>query len=79
MAVLDSLPGLAVSVAVAGNELPEYECRDEEPDGPLANKTVLRYVESISDAEFVINFRISPPFQLGLPALHFKSRSMDKM
>lgn len=72
MAILNSIPGLAVSVAVAANELPEYECRDEEPQGPFANKTVLRYIESVSDAEFVIKFQISPPFQLGCAALHFK-------
>jgi hypothetical protein len=72
MAVLNSLPGLAVSVSVAGKELPEYEHREDESDGPLANKTVLRYIESISDAEFAINFRISPPFQLDCYALNFR-------
>jgi hypothetical protein len=72
MAVLDSLPGLAVSVSVAAKELPEYECRDEKPSGALANKSVLRYIESISDAEFVINFQVSPPFQFGCAALDFK-------
>lgn len=72
MAILDALPGLSVSISIAGKDLPEYENRDEEIHGPLATKTVLRYIQSISDSEFVINFRISPPFQLDCPVLEFR-------
>jgi hypothetical protein len=71
MAVLDALPGVEVSVSASGKELTEYEERKEE-DEPLAVKTVLRYIESISGSEFMINLKISPPFRFDYPQIGFR-------
>src|ERR1700731_644275 len=71
MTVLDALPSIEVSVLVAGKELMEYEGRNEVDDEPLASKTVLRYIESISGSEFAINLVVLPLFHLDCPEVVF--------
>lgn len=56
MAVLDTLPGLEVTITVDGADLQEYE----EPGVELEPKVVTRYIEAISDANFVITYRLGP-------------------
>ncbi|KFY34976.1 hypothetical protein V494_06311 [Pseudogymnoascus sp. VKM F-4513 (FW-928)] len=62
MAVIDAVPGLEVSVCINGQPVNEYEDSGEEIDGPLASKTVVKYIEATSDAEFTINVTIDPAF-----------------
>lgn len=56
MAVLDTLPGLEVTITVDGADLKEYE----ETGAELEPKVVTRYIEAISDANFVITYRLAP-------------------
>lgn len=60
MAVLDALPGVEVSVHIDGKPVQEYEDTDEEVHGPLGPKTVVKYIEAISDAQFSINASVLP-------------------
>ncbi|KFY49060.1 hypothetical protein V495_00779 [Pseudogymnoascus sp. VKM F-4514 (FW-929)] len=54
MAVIDTVPGVEVSILINGQPVEEYVDSGEEIDGPLASKTVVKYIEAISDAEFII-------------------------
>ncbi|KAI5199508.1 hypothetical protein AUEXF2481DRAFT_470 [Aureobasidium subglaciale EXF-2481] len=61
MAILDTLPGLEVSVVVNGQDLHEYQdahARDEED-------TVTKYIEVVSDAYFAI--KVTTARKLKLP------------
>ncbi|KAH3970147.1 hypothetical protein HBI25_050640 [Parastagonospora nodorum] len=60
MAVLDDVPGLDVQIAVNGEVLREHQDRDAK----LSEKTVERYVEAQSNA----NFEIRYAFKKGFPA-----------
>jgi hypothetical protein len=77
MAVLESLPGLTVSIHVDGQPLPEYEDHTEEetPDGPVAEyqaaRTVCRYVEALSDKDFCIKTSLDAPYIMDCPSLMF--------
>jgi hypothetical protein len=77
MAVLDTLPGLTVSIHVDGEPLPEYEddTEEETPDDPVAQyqvaRTLCKYVEAISDKEFCIEMSLDPPYRMDCPALVF--------
>lgn len=63
MAVIDAVPGVKVSICINGQPVEEYEDSGEEIDGPLASKTVVKYIEAISDAEFTINTTALPAFE----------------
>lgn len=74
MAVLDSVPGLAVSVLVDGNALQEYP--DDEEAARLASlpegiKTVPVFVEAVSEKEFVVRLSVDESFRLSSPVLIF--------
>jgi hypothetical protein len=77
MAVLDTLPGVTVSINVDGQPLPEYKDDTEEEtlDGPVAEyqtaRTVCKYVEAISDKEFCIKMTLDAPFRMDCPSLEF--------
>jgi len=60
MAILDEVPALDVQIAVNGEILREYQDRDAK----LSEKTVERYVEAQSNA----NFEIQYAFKNGFPA-----------
>ncbi|KFX99241.1 hypothetical protein V490_01888 [Pseudogymnoascus sp. VKM F-3557] len=63
MAVIDEVPGLDVSIWMNGQPVKEYEDAGEEIDGPLASKSVVKYIEAISDTEFAVNFSVLPVFK----------------
>ncbi|KFY08056.1 hypothetical protein V492_06572 [Pseudogymnoascus sp. VKM F-4246] len=62
MAVIDAVPGLEISVCINGQPVNEYEDSGEEIDGPLASKTVVKYIEATSDTEFTIKGTVRPAF-----------------
>jgi hypothetical protein len=78
MAVLDTLPGLSVSIHVDGEPLPEYEDEAEEeiPDGPVAvfqaARTVCKYVEATSEKEFCIKMSLNAPYRMDCPSVKFR-------
>lgn len=63
MAVIDTVPGVNVSIWIDGKPVKEYEDASEEADEPLAAKTAVRYIESISDTEFAIHVSVLPTFE----------------
>jgi hypothetical protein len=58
MAVHHDYPGLTVEILVDGKPLEEYENTDEEEQP----KTITRYVECRSGAEFAITTKFRAPF-----------------
>lgn len=62
MAVIDAVPGVEVFVCVDAQPVKEYEDADEVIDGPLASKTVVKYIEAISDTQFTIKVTVHPAF-----------------
>lgn len=72
MAILDALPGVKVSTSAAGKELKEFEDHQENLEGPLACKTLLRCLESVSDSEFAVNITVSPSFIFDCPNIVFR-------
>lgn len=71
MAILDALPGVVVSISAAGKELTEFEDHQENLQGPLAGKTVLRCLESVSGTEFAVNLTVSSSFVFDCPNIVF--------
>lgn len=63
MAVVDAVPGVEVSIWINGQPVTEYEDVGEEVDGPMAPKTVVKYIEAISDTEFGVNVSVLPIFK----------------
>jgi hypothetical protein len=72
MAILDALPGVAVSISVAGMELTEFEDNQGNMEGPLAGKTVQRCLASVSGSEFAINLKVSSSFVFDCPNIVFR-------
>lgn len=73
MAVLDSFPGLVVSVLVDGNTLQEYP--DDEEAVRLASladtKTIPVFVEAVSEKEFVVRLSVEDSFHPTSPTVTF--------
>jgi hypothetical protein len=63
MAVLNEVPGLEVQIAVNGQVLQEHQDRSAE----VLDKTVERYVEAQSNAQFEIQYAFKEPFPLSRP------------
>ncbi|THX82003.1 hypothetical protein D6D04_03752 [Aureobasidium pullulans] len=53
MAILDSLPGIEITVVVDGEDLHEYQDTDMEDE----ENTVTKYVEAVTDANFAIKIK----------------------
>ncbi|THX83186.1 hypothetical protein D6D05_03603 [Aureobasidium pullulans] len=53
MAILDSLPGVEITVVVDGEDLHEYQDTDMEDE----ENTVTKYVEAVTGANFAIKFK----------------------
>ncbi|THY50640.1 hypothetical protein D6C97_06964 [Aureobasidium pullulans] len=53
MAILDSLPGVEITVVVDGEDLHEYQDTDMEDE----ENTVTKYVEAVTDANFAIKIK----------------------
>ncbi|KAI9730149.1 MAG: hypothetical protein M1818_008243 [Claussenomyces sp. TS43310] len=71
MAVLDSIPGIKVCIRVAGEELREYEPKHDRVEGPLAEKTVIKYIEAVSDAEFDIKISVDKSYKMNCHHITF--------
>jgi hypothetical protein len=75
MAILESLPGLEVTVCMDGQPLEEYDDNEEEEVGetPVAQyqaaKTVSKYIESASEKEFSINITLGTAFTMDFESL----------
>lgn len=76
MAILDSIPGLDVSVCVDGAPLQEYDDDEElvsEKPGAIGEyqkaRTVLKYVEAVSNAEFTVHITLGTSFNMDCPTL----------
>ncbi|KAI6800849.1 hypothetical protein KC363_g3908 [Hortaea werneckii] len=54
MAIHPNVPGLTVSIDVAGQDLPEYDGGEAQE---ASSTTVVKYIEAISGAEFAIAYR----------------------
>jgi hypothetical protein len=59
MTVLDNVPGLEVTVQVNGSSLQEYNDDDSEP----APKSVTKYIEAISGAQFRVQYEFKESFR----------------
>jgi hypothetical protein len=79
MAILDSIPGLAVFVCVDGKPLEEYD-DDDDDEGEVehtqvaeyqAARTVSKFVESVSDKEFSICANLETSFVMDCASLLF--------
>ncbi|RMY79831.1 hypothetical protein D0864_08916 [Hortaea werneckii] len=55
MAIHPNVPGLTVSIDVAGQDLSEYDGDDAQH---ASSNTVTKYIEAVSGAEFAISYRI---------------------
>jgi len=76
MAILPALQGIEVTVQVDNQPLREYADDDvNETLGTeaalLADKTVSKYVESVTDAEFTVDLVLAEQFQPSSPSLTF--------
>jgi hypothetical protein len=78
MAIQDHAPGLEVTVCVDGKPLEEYDNDEEEEmrqglDPEVmkyqAARTVTKYIESVSDQEFIIQINLAPPFKMDCVSL----------
>jgi hypothetical protein len=78
MAIQDHAPGLEVTVCVDGKPLEEYDNDEEEEmrqglDPEVmkyqAARTVTKYIESVSDQEFIIQINLAPPFKMNYACL----------
>jgi hypothetical protein len=78
MAIQDNIPGLEVTVCIDGKPLEEYDNDEEEEAKPgldpevmkyQAARTVTKYIESVSDQEFIIQIKLAPPFKMDYACL----------
>jgi len=60
MAVLDELPGLEVQIIVNKTPVKEYDDNEEE----VVDKTVTRYIEAESEAEFEVRLKFQSMFNI---------------
>ncbi|PMD38440.1 hypothetical protein L207DRAFT_585338 [Hyaloscypha variabilis F] len=70
MAILSSLPGIQVTVCVGGQDAPEHDDNDMEPN-PEPN-LVSSYIEAETMMEFSIKLIVQDPFNLSYPTLGFQ-------
>jgi hypothetical protein len=68
MAILDSLPGVEITVVVNGEDLHEYQDTDMEDE----ENTVTKYVEAVTGANFAIKITMPKGFAFGGDCLSFR-------
>ena len=71
MAILGSQPGVEVTIKSNGMELTEYEDGNDKADGPLAEKTIIRYIETIPEFSFSIHLAVRKGTQFHCDYLNF--------
>jgi hypothetical protein len=67
MAISPDLPGLHVTIEVAGKALHEYEYDIADTSHTYATSKTAKYIEAPSDAEFTIHTLYTAPFDPPLP------------
>ncbi|KFZ08013.1 hypothetical protein V502_09600 [Pseudogymnoascus sp. VKM F-4520 (FW-2644)] len=77
MAVIDTLPGVDISISINGQSVKEYEDAGEEAGGPLGPKTVVKYIEAISDTEFAIKASVLPAFRVHRQSIYDLAFQVD--
>jgi hypothetical protein len=63
MAILDSCPGIEVTICSKGESIPEYDDPNVSREENGQDNTVTKYVESRPGADFSLRYRDSPPFR----------------
>lgn len=61
-------------VIVAGEPLPEYEPDEDEKESMSQPNTIVKYIESVSDAEFSFKFTIAPRYRINCDCLTWDIR-----
>ena len=76
MAVLESLPGIEVSITIDGVALHEYRDPDDNQNSAAsehrASKTVSQYVEVSTGKEFCIQLSVGNPYKFDCSSLAFE-------
>jgi hypothetical protein len=67
MAIAPGLPGLQVTIAVAGEALQEYDYDSTDTGNAQPQDTIRKYIEAPSGAEFEIRTLYVAPFEPPLP------------
>jgi len=66
MAILDEVPGLKVTVQIAGQDCTEYDAdEDGHPNSNESCPSITKYIECIDDAEFAIKIQINDQYIWG--------------
>ena len=71
MAILESVPGVEVTIWCNGTELYEYPDTEEAVDPTIEDKVVTKYVQSTADAEFSLKLVVTSSYKLGRNDLGF--------
>lgn len=71
MAILESLVGVEVTIWCDGSQLVEYDDDEDEVRQRWKHKTVSKYVESKTDAEFFFRLTVSKPYEHDCDELGF--------
>jgi hypothetical protein len=71
MAILESLLGVEVTIWSNGSQLAEYDDHDDEVIQKWKHKTVSKYIESKSDAEFFFKLKVGKPYEHDCDELGF--------
>lgn len=72
MAIIESAPGIVVTVKSNGAALQEYVDDNDPLPGPLRHKTVMKYIESSTDSFFSICWHIPTTYKMDCAALSFR-------
>jgi hypothetical protein len=71
MAILDSLLGVEVEIWSDGSKLTEYDDLGDKVRQSWKHKTVSKYIESESDAEFFFRLKVGKPYEHDCDELGF--------
>lgn len=71
MAVLDSLPGVEVTIWSEGSKLKEYDDDGDQVRQSWKHKTVSKYIESETDAAFYFKLQVGKPYEHDCDELGF--------
>ena len=62
MAIIECLPGVEVCTRIDSKLVKEYDNPNEEMNGDDAKKTVVKYIDSVSDKRFTIQLGVLENF-----------------
>lgn len=87
MAIHPDLPGIEITISVAGQALPEYHCDNEPLPKQMPNSrskdfkklmhrqkcTISKYIEAVTGHAFIVNIDVHEPYVLNAPKLQFRT------